>query len=165
MEGDCFNTKFLVFNTQFLVFSTKFIVFNTKFIIFTHSAGARSVGGVVGVRVAVRTWWAWWCRRPQPLLRTRRVRRQTHRIGWRVASRLGHTSNCKMIAHFQLQNDRPFSIENHHFSGAILHSFCIFNRKFKKSWHLYCNLQYRGPWRCPAAAAAAEADDRGHRRS
>ena len=34
------------------------------------------------------------------------------------------TSNCKINGHF--------SIQNHHFSGAILHSFCIFN----------CNSQY-----------------------
>ena len=34
------------------------------------------------------------------------------------------TSNCKRIGHF--------SIESHHCSGAILHSFCIFNRKIEK---------------------------------
>ena len=33
-------------------------------------------------------------------------------------------SNCKRIGHF--------SIESHHCSGAILHSFCIFNRKIEK---------------------------------
>ena len=34
------------------------------------------------------------------------------------------TSNCKTIGHS--------FIENHRFSGAILHSFCIFNRKFRR---------------------------------
>ena len=33
------------------------------------------------------------------------------------------TSDCKIIGHFSMQN--------HHFSGVILHFFCIFNRKFK----------------------------------
>ena len=32
-------------------------------------------------------------------------------------------------AYLELQNSRPFSIENHRFSGAILHSFCISNNK------------------------------------
>ena len=31
--------------------------------------------------------------------------------------------------YLKLQNNRPFSVEKHHFSGAILHSFCIFRRK------------------------------------
>ena len=34
------------------------------------------------------------------------------------------TSNCKV--------NGLFSIENHRFSGAILYSFCIFNRKLNK---------------------------------
>ena len=42
----------------------------------------------------------------------------------RVASRLEFTSNCKMNGHF--------AIQNHRFSGAILHYLCISNRKFKK---------------------------------
>ena len=33
------------------------------------------------------------------------------------------TSNCKTNEHF--------SIQNHHFSGAILHYLCIFGGKFK----------------------------------
>ena len=33
-------------------------------------------------------------------------------------------SNCKRIGHF--------SIENHRFSGAILHHLCTFNRRFRK---------------------------------
>ena len=41
-----------------------------------------------------------------------------------TASRLLNTSNCKVIGHL--------SIETHHFSGEILHSFCIFNRKIRK---------------------------------
>ena len=44
------------------------------------------------------------------------------------------TSNCKINGHF--------SIQNHHSPGAILHCFCIFNRKIGKSWHLDCNSQY-----------------------
>ena len=35
------------------------------------------------------------------------------------------TSNCKIIGHF--------SIQNHHFSEAILHSFCIFSRRIRKT--------------------------------
>ena len=38
----------------------------------------------------------------------------------RVASRLEFTSNCKMNGHF--------AIQNHRFSGAILHYLCISNR-------------------------------------
>ena len=38
------------------------------------------------------------------------------------------TSNCKMNGHF--------SIQNHHFSGAILHYLSIFNTNSKESWHL-----------------------------
>ena len=30
-----------------------------------------------------------------------------------------------------------FSIQNHRFSGAILHSFCIFNRKLRKKLAIY----------------------------
>ena len=41
------------------------------------------------------------------------------------------TSNCKIIGHF--------SIQNHHFSGAILHYLCISS---KMNRHLYCNSQY-----------------------
>ena len=33
--------------------------------------------------------------------------------------------------YLKLQNNRPFSVQNHHFSGAILY-LCIFNRKFKE---------------------------------
>ena len=36
-------------------------------------------------------------------------------------------------------------IENHHCSGKILHYICIFNRKSKTSWHLYCNSHCRVP--------------------
>ena len=35
------------------------------------------------------------------------------------------SSSCKINGHF--------SIQNYHFSGAILHDFCIFNRKLKKT--------------------------------
>ena len=48
--------------------------------------------------------------------------------------RRSHTSNCKISGHESIQNDR--------LSGAILHSFCVLNRKFGKSWHLDCNSQY-----------------------
>ena len=45
------------------------------------------------------------------------------------------SSNCKINGHF--------SIENHRFSGAILHQYHIFNRKFQ----CFCNLywQYHSP--------------------
>ena len=36
-----------------------------------------------------------------------------------------------------LQYKCHFSIENHHFSGAIPHYLCIVNAKFKRKWHLY----------------------------
>ena len=42
------------------------------------------------------------------------------------------TSNCKISGHF--------SIQNHHFSGEILHPFCIFSRKIRK--HLAFILQF-----------------------
>ena len=35
-----------------------------------------------------------------------------------------------------------FSIDIQRFSGAILPSFCIFNRIFGHNWHLYCNSLY-----------------------
>ena len=44
---------------------------------------------------------------------------------------VSHTSNCKIFGYF--------STQNHHFSGAILYSFCIFDI----SWNLYCNSQYQ----------------------
>ena len=45
------------------------------------------------------------------------------------------SQNCKIIG--------LSSIEHHHFSGAILHYLCTFNRKFKtKLAYLYCNSQY-----------------------
>ena len=47
----------------------------------------------------------------------------------------GGTSNCKINGHFSIQDRR--------FSGAILHSFCIFNGKIPgNSWHFYCNSWY-----------------------
>ena len=39
----------------------------------------------------------------------------------------------------ELQNDRNFVIENHSFQGFFLQFFCIFNRKFRRKWHLCCN--------------------------
>ena len=39
-----------------------------------------------------------------------------------------------------------FSIENRHFSGAILYNLCLFNSKVKKKWPL--NVQYAAPLRC-----------------
>ena len=46
------------------------------------------------------------------------------------------TSTCKINGHF--------SIENHRFSGAILHSFCVFTRKFQNMLaYIYCNSQYK----------------------
>ena len=49
----------------------------------------------------------------------------------------------KRVLHLELQNNH-FSINNHHSSGAILHSFCIFNRKNRKkrSRRLDCNSLY-----------------------
>ena len=40
-----------------------------------------------------------------------------------AAPTASHTSKCKTNGHY--------SIENHRFQGQILHSFCIFNRKFE----------------------------------
>ena len=57
-----------------------------------------------------------------------------HGPGQSTTRGLSHTSYCKI--------NGQFSIENHHVSGAILHSLCIFNGKLKKITvdHLYCNL-------------------------
>ena len=46
-------------------------------------------------------------------------------------------------AYLELQNEWPFSIEIHTCQGCFLHSFCIFNRNCRKSWHLYCNSYRR----------------------
>ena len=58
------------------------------------------------------------------------------------SSRLSNTSNCKINGHS--------SKKHHHFSAGILHSFCIFNRKFRKMlafilqfaycWVLHCDV-------------------------
>ena len=34
-------------------------------------------------------------------------------------------------------------MENHQFSGTILHCLRIFSVNSKRSWHIYCNSQYR----------------------
>ena len=38
----------------------------------------------------------------------------------------------------ELHNKWPFSIEDRHFSGAILHYLCIFNGKLKKQVAIQC---------------------------
>ena len=47
------------------------------------------------------------------------------------------TSNCKINGHF--------SIQNHRFSGAILHSFCIFNRKSQNTSAIYIAIRSTVP--------------------
>ena len=60
--------------------------------------------------------------------------------------------------YLEWQNKWPFSIQDHRFSGKILHPFCIFNRKIENIWHLYCNSRTRtrctgrtAPSGCPTA--------------
>ena len=39
---------------------------------------------------------------------------------------------CMWLRPSEFKNNHRFSIENHHFSGATPHHFCICNRKFNK---------------------------------
>ena len=43
------------------------------------------------------------------------------------------------LVDLELQNFRPFSVQDHHYSEAILHYLCIFNRKMGRMWRLFCN--------------------------
>ena len=47
-----------------------------------------------------------------------------------------------MVMYLELQNEWPFFNIKSSFFREILHHFCIFNRKFRNSWHLNCNSQY-----------------------
>ena len=41
--------------------------------------------------------------------------------------------------YLKLQSKWPFFNTKSSFLGATLHHLCIFNRTFKRRWHLYCN--------------------------
>ena len=69
-------------------------------------------------------------RRPAPR-RSRSSSSKTAGASW--------TQRRERPPHLELQNNRPFSIENHHFQGkfSVIFAFSIENSE--TSWHLYCN--------------------------
>ena len=123
------NSSFLMQNSSFLIqnhvectihhfFNAEFIIFNAEFIMCNTKFINLDTNLQLGDEL---------------------LRQRDDRVLGR-AVRAQHPSNCKI--------NGPVSIENHHFAGAILHSFCMFNRKNrgKLAFILQFYLLSRRPW-------------------